>query len=186
MGCNEIKDPTPSLRHRTPLPTLLLPRACITLPIHLCCVPSFVGSYRYNPPPPLRICHKGEIVLTYLPARLQKVKGTSDLPRLMLCAILLLVAAIDTKAGSTHSSATLHIQITVAPALQASVNLPQNTAQPEPGTVTYDLKSQNQPALTQKTTIGPLIRSHQDGGIPAGSSSAAQPAVLETLTIVPR
>src|SRR5690242_17718157 len=178
MGCNEIKDPTPSLRHRTPAsypssPSRLHHPADSSM---LCALVR--RQLPLQPSAPLRICHKGEIVLTYLPARLQKVKGTSDLPRLMLCAILLLVAAIDTKAGSTHSSATLHIQITVAPALQASVNLPQNTAQPEPGTVTYDLKSQNQPALTQKTTIGPLIRSHQDGGIPAGSSSAAQPAVL--------
>ncbi len=114
--------------------------------------------------------------------RLQELnKGRSGLRAVMLCAIVMLVAPIDATAGSTRCSATLHIQITVVSTLQESAEVPQNATQP--GAVTFDLTSQNPPALTQQTTTRRLT-SNQDRETEPRTPSAAEPAVLQTLTIV--
>ena len=104
---------------------------------------------------------------------------------LVLWATLSNVGVLEAGAESNRAAASLHIQITVVPTVQTMTVDSKSIG--STAAVTYDLQSKTAPTLTQQTTTRSITPSDQYGTPTSASSKENQmPAVLETLTIIPK
>ena len=150
--------------------------------LRLFCVPSSNWQSPYNPQPPLRICRRGRSMSSvHFVVGSQILSNKFLMSGLTACASVLLLAS-SANAESNRSCATLQIQVTLVPTLRTAPTGSPTTS--ESGTVSFDLKPNNHPTLTQQTTTHPMTPSNSNSSKLPGTSNAGAPAVLETLTIV--